>query len=72
VADLTQPVALDTEAHLLAWPLRAGVELSRVELEAIANDCIFASWRDDLEVTNPFQILVAASRQSAANFQLSG
>lgn len=41
VADLTKPVALDTEAHLLALPLRAGVELSRVELEAIANDCIF-------------------------------
>jgi len=41
VAELTQPVALDTEAHLLALPLRAGVELNRVELEAIANDCIF-------------------------------
>jgi len=41
VADLTQPVALDTEAHLVALPLRVGVELGGVELEAIANDCIF-------------------------------
>jgi len=41
VADLTRPVALDTEAHLVALPLRAGVELRRVELEAIANDCVF-------------------------------
>jgi hypothetical protein len=41
VADLTQPVALDTEAHLLALPLRASVELGQVQLEAIANDCIF-------------------------------
>lgn len=41
VADLTQPIALDTEAHLVALPLRAGIELARVEWEAIANDCIF-------------------------------
>ncbi len=41
VADLTQPVALDTEAHLLALPLRPGADLSAVVLEAIANDCVF-------------------------------
>jgi hypothetical protein len=41
VADLTQPVALDTEAHLVALPLRSGVELQGVGLEAIANDCLF-------------------------------
>jgi len=32
---------VDTEAHLVALPLRVGIELRRLELEAIANDCIF-------------------------------
>ena len=41
VADLTQPVALDTEAHLVALPLRSGATLEGVRLEAIANDCLF-------------------------------
>jgi hypothetical protein len=41
VPDLTQPVALDTEAHLVALPLRSGAELEGVRLEAIANDCLF-------------------------------
>jgi hypothetical protein len=41
VADLTKPVAVDTEAHLVALELRPGVELHAVELEAIANDAIF-------------------------------
>jgi hypothetical protein len=41
VADLTKPVAVDTEAHLVALELRPGVELHAVALEAIANDAIF-------------------------------
>jgi hypothetical protein len=41
VADLSQPIALDTEAHLIALPLRAGTELEGIKLEAIANDCLF-------------------------------
>jgi hypothetical protein len=39
--DLTKPIALDTEAHLIALELDPYVELHRVSLEAIANDCIF-------------------------------
>ena len=39
--DLTKPIALDTEAHLIALDLNSEVELRRVSLEAIANDCIF-------------------------------
>ncbi len=39
--DLTKPIALDTEAHLIALDLNPEVELRRVSLEAIANDCIF-------------------------------
>jgi hypothetical protein len=41
VADLTQPIALDTEAHLVGLPLRTGAVLEGVGLEAIANDCLF-------------------------------
>lgn len=41
VTDLTQPIALDTEAHLLAIDLRPGVVLRRVEIEAAANDVIY-------------------------------
>ncbi len=41
VADLTKPVAVDTEAHLVALELRPGTELRSLGWEAIANDCIF-------------------------------
>jgi hypothetical protein len=41
VEDLTNPIALDTEAHLLRIPLREGVELASLTLEAYANDIIF-------------------------------
>jgi len=41
VDDLTQPVALDTEAHLVAFPLKQGVRLAAVRVEAMANDVIF-------------------------------
>lgn len=39
--DLTQPVAVDTEAHLLKLPLRQGRELRALTVEAVANDVIF-------------------------------
>ena len=41
VEDLTKPVALDTEAHLVPFPLRTDVTLASVTVEAIANDVIF-------------------------------
>jgi hypothetical protein len=41
VADLTQPVAVDTEAHLIGVELRSGIDLSRVDLEAVANDVVY-------------------------------
>jgi hypothetical protein len=41
VPDLSQPVELDTEAQLLAFDLKPGVELSSVDFEAVANDVIF-------------------------------
>jgi hypothetical protein len=41
VADLTQPVETDTEAHLVAFELKEGQRLETVELEAAANDVIF-------------------------------
>ncbi len=41
VADLTRPAAVDTEAHLLALDLDPDIELRRVSLQAVANDCIF-------------------------------
>ncbi|NLX14550.1 MAG: DUF4450 domain-containing protein [Phycisphaerales bacterium] len=41
VADITQPVAVDTIAHLLAFPLKSGEELQEVEIRAIANDVVF-------------------------------
>lgn len=41
VKDLTRPVAVDTEAHLVALPLQPGVELERFSLEAVANDAVF-------------------------------
>ena len=39
--DLTKPIAVDTEAHLVRIPLRQGVELRDLTLEAVANDVIF-------------------------------
>ena len=41
VADLTQPVAADTEAHLVAIPMRAGEVLESVAIKAVANDILF-------------------------------
>lgn len=41
VADMTKPVALDTEAQLVPFPLKPGVTLSSVRIEAYANDVIF-------------------------------
>ena len=39
--DLTQPVEVDTEAHLVPFALRPGAELASVMFEAVANDVIF-------------------------------
>lgn len=39
--DLTRPIAVDTEAHLVKIPLRPGVELRQITVEAVANDVIF-------------------------------
>jgi len=41
VKDLTVPVAVDTEAHLVAFDLKQDTALETVRLEAIANDIIF-------------------------------
>ncbi|MCL4691562.1 MAG: hypothetical protein KJ060_03520, partial [Candidatus Hydrogenedentes bacterium] len=41
VDDLTQPVALDTEAQLLRMDIREGVKLETITMEAYANDIIF-------------------------------
>jgi len=41
VADLTQPVETDTEAHLVGFDLREGERLESVDFEAAANDVIF-------------------------------
>ena len=39
--DLTQPINVDTEAHLVAFDLRPGAALKSVHIEAVANDVIF-------------------------------
>ena len=39
--DLSRPVAVDTEAHLVRVPLRHGVRLERLAIEAVANDAVF-------------------------------
>lgn len=39
--DLTKPINVDTEAHLLAFDLRPGQTLQSVQIEAIANDIVF-------------------------------
>ena len=41
VADLRQPVNVDTEAHLVSFPLHGGKTLETVRMEAVANDIIF-------------------------------
>jgi hypothetical protein len=41
VKSLTEPIEVDTEAHLLAFPLQSGKTLSGITLEAVANDIIF-------------------------------
>ena len=41
VADMSEPVNVDTEAHLLGYTLHEGVALRSVELEAIADDLAF-------------------------------
>lgn len=41
VTDRTQPVSVDTEAHLVSIPMRAGEMLEGVSIRAVANDIIF-------------------------------
>ncbi len=41
VEDLTKPVAVDTEAHLVRFQLKKDVTLTSITMEAIANDAIF-------------------------------
>lgn len=41
VADMTQPVEVDTEAHIVQFELRQNIQLVSIALEAIANDVIF-------------------------------
>jgi len=41
VKDMTQPVAVDTEAHLVPFELRQGVDVQAVTIEAMANDVVF-------------------------------
>ncbi len=41
VPDLTQSIAVDTQAHLVAVDLKPGVSLSGLRIEAIAEDIIF-------------------------------
>ena len=39
--DLTRPISVDTEAHLVKIPLRQGCEIRTFTVEAVANDVIF-------------------------------
>ncbi|HIJ65020.1 MAG TPA: DUF4450 domain-containing protein [Candidatus Hydrogenedentes bacterium] len=41
VDDLNQPIAVDTEAHLIRFDLRPDVALDAIRIEAVANDAIF-------------------------------
>lgn len=41
VADLTKPINVDTEAHLVGFPVKDGSRLESVRIEAVANDVIF-------------------------------
>jgi hypothetical protein len=51
--DLSKPIALDTEAHLVAIDLRPGAALRSVELEAIANDVIYGVMGATIEPDPP-------------------
>ena len=48
VKDLTQPIPLDTEAHLVALPLR-GAPLGSFTVAIVANDAIFGVMGATLE-----------------------
>jgi len=50
VQDMTKPISVDTEAHLVPFELRQGIELRSVEIEAVANDVIFGVMLPDLNV----------------------
>ena len=39
--DLTKPINVDCEAHLVPFELRSGVDLKSISLEAVANDVVF-------------------------------
>jgi hypothetical protein len=39
--DMTRPIAVDTEAQLIGFPLRSGATLQEIVIEAVANDVIF-------------------------------
>ena len=41
IEDLGRPIAVDTEAHLVAFDLRQGIVLRSVRFEAVANDVVF-------------------------------
>ena len=41
VPDLTRPVAVDTEAHLVSLKMKPGAVLRELQMEAVANDVIF-------------------------------
>jgi hypothetical protein len=41
VKDMTQPVAVDTEAHLVAITVAPGKTIQTIRIEAVANDIIF-------------------------------
>ena len=41
VPDLTKPINVDTEAHLVPFELQHGKPLERIRIEAVANDIVF-------------------------------
>ena len=41
VPDMTKPVETDTEAHLVPFDLKPGVDLAAVDFEAVANDVFY-------------------------------
>ena len=41
VAESEPAAGVDTEAQLIAVPLRCGVQVERLDLDAVANDVIF-------------------------------
>ena len=41
VDDMTKPVYVDTEAHIIHFIIRKGYILEKIEIEAVANDVIF-------------------------------